>query len=191
MRIQFYFWFLFVLTGCLPSKKIELSPQPTQFPKDWMGIWKGDLKIYGSGKLRRTVPMSLEISPLNKDTTEWTYHIIYGEDREKGLRPYKMIARLPAKGLYVLDEGDNIRMENYFLDGSLYCWFNVQGQNLLSINTLKQDGTLQYDILSGPEKPISVTGGIVNEKKDTIPSVNTFLVHTVQKATLKKITPKK
>ena len=100
--------------GCTPTLKVEtkllsVSSQKDSFPISWFGRWKGNLEIYNAKGLKQTVPMMLI---MDKTDTAGIYkwHIQYGEDTAKGLRPYLLRTIDVTKGLYVCDELNSIRM---------------------------------------------------------------------------------
>ena len=101
------------------------------FPNSWAGKWKGDLNIYNATGLAQSVPMELHILPVDS-TDYFTWTIIYGPDRQAGLRPYLLKPVDQEKGVYSIDEQNTIVMENFLLGNKLYGRFEVMGNLLLS-----------------------------------------------------------
>jgi hypothetical protein len=168
-----------VMVKPFPKSKVTKD----SFPFSWFGTWEGTLDIYNSKGLSQSIPMSLEMGPT--DTIGlYKWHIIYGSDREKGLRPYYLKTIDAAKGIYQNDEMNSIKMEAYLLGGKLFCTFSVEG-NLLTSMQEKVGDTMHWEIVFGKEKEISITGNQV-VKGDTISTVKTMPVIISQRAVLKR-----
>ncbi len=153
------------------------------FPDSWAGNYGGTLEIFnGKGKAQE-VPMELHIAPTEVDSVfKWV--IIYGEDKEKGKRDYRIIKRNPEAGIYVTDELNSIVLEDYFLGGKLISRFAV-GKSLLLATYEKIGSDIHFEILSGKKGHSSETGG--ENDTDEIPKVYNYLVNVRQKAILKPI----
>jgi hypothetical protein len=164
-----------------PFPKTSISRD--SFPSSWFGTWEGTLNIYNAKGLSQSIPMSLELAAT--DTIGYyKWHIIYGTDREKGLRPYYLETIDASKGLYRNDEKNSIKMEAYLLGGKLFSNFSVEG-NLLTSMQEKVGDTMLWEIVFGKEKEVSITGNQV-VKGDTISAVKTMPVIISQRAVLKK-----
>ena len=185
-----YIWktgllFLFFLP-ILPAQNIGFQADPLNFPASWQGEWAGELEIFNASGKVQSVPMELHILPI--DTSEnYTWTIIYGEDKATGKRPYELQTIDESKGLYVIDEKNTIALEAYLLNGKLYSRFEVMGSLLLSTQE-KVGDQLLFEIISGSMEPASTTGGEKWNGED-IPEVNAFPIRVQQKAVLKLKTP--
>lgn len=153
------------------------------FPQSWFGNWVGTLQIYNAKGLAQSIPMELVMNKTDEQGV-YQWNIIYGEDREKGMRPYLLRTIDAAKGLYQCDELNSIKMESYLLGDKLFCNYSVMG-NWMTSTYEKVGDTMIFEIIFGKEKPVSETGGEV-VKGDTIPKVKTFPVLINQKAVLKR-----
>lgn len=151
------------------------------FPYSWFGTWTGNLEIYNSKGLSQTIPMELIKGKTETDGV-YRWHVIYGTDRVKGLRPYLLRTIDASKGLYVNDEMNSIKMESYYLGGKLFTNFSVEGNLLTSIEE-KEGDKMKFEIIFGKDKPVSITGNEVVDG-DTIPSVKTMPVIISQRAIL-------
>jgi hypothetical protein len=162
-----------------------LNNNKDAFPQSWFGNWEGTLEIYNAKGLAQTIPMELVMAAT--DTVGvYKWYIIYGTDREKGLRPYLLRTIDASKGHYQCDELNSIKMDSYLLGNKLFCNFIVEGNLLISV--YEKDGeNMKFEIIFGKEKPVSETGGEI-VKGDTIPKVRTLPVLINQKAVLKKKT---
>jgi hypothetical protein len=164
-----------------PFPKTAVSKD--SFPTSWFGTWEGTLNIYNAKGLSQSIPMSLELGAT--DTLGfYKWHIIYGADRAKGLRPYFLKTIDASKGQYLNDEMNSIKMEAYLLGGKLFSTFSVEG-NLLTSMQEKVGDTMFWEIVFGKEKEVSITGNQV-VKGDTISAVKTMPVIISQRAVLKK-----
>lgn len=151
------------------------------FPLAWFGNWEGTLEIHNDKGLSQKVPMELVIGATDTNGV-YQWNIVYGTDREKGLRPYILRTIDAKKGLFVCDELNGIKLESYLLGGRLFSTYIVEG-NLLTTIFEKRGETITFDIIFGKEKPVSTTGDATagNEK---IPMVRTMPVMVSQRAVL-------
>lgn len=156
--------------------------QPS-FPKSWQGNWAGTLEIFNaSGKLME-ITMELLIQP-TEDSSRYSWTIIYGENREAGKRSYELVILDREAGRYALDEKNSIVLESYLIGGRFYHWFEVEGNLLLTINSLEGD-ELVWELVGGNTEPVSTTGNkVVDGLK--IPPVKSFAVKNMQLARLKR-----
>ncbi len=165
-----------------PLSKMKLRDT---FPYSWLGLWEGDLEIYNAKGLSQKLPMQLDLAETDTSGV-FRWNIIYGTDREKGLRPYLLRTLDASKGLYQNDEVNTIKIEAYYLGGRLFSTFSVQGNLLTSIQEKKGDDMF-WEIIFGKDTPVSTTGNQV-VKGDTIPAVKTMPVLIHQRAVLKRKT---
>ena len=163
---------------------LHLLAQEKSFPATWAGKWTGQLEIYnGAGKFAE-IPMELHILPSETLPGAYSWAIIYGEDKEKGLRPYELSVVDAVKGVYLIDEKNSIKMEAYLLGNKLYQWFEVE-KNMLFNTTELVGEELHWEIISGSSEPASITGG-QKAGDEMVAQVKTFPVKTLQRARLKK-----
>jgi hypothetical protein len=164
------------------EEEVVVMPSSNKFPDSWFGTWAGELKVYNAKGLAQTVPMECKMG--KTDTAgvyEWS--IIYGTDREKGLRPYILRTIDASKGHYLCDELNTIKMESYLLGNKLFCNYSVMGNWMTSIYEKTDDGKMIFEIIFGKEKAVSESGGEI-VKGDTVPVVKAFPVIINQKAVL-------
>lgn len=83
------------------------------FPAGWSGTWHGTLDIFnGSGKVQ-SVPMWIEIHPIDTSTTgRYTFGLVYGS-KDQDWRPYELVPVAPQFGQWKVDEKNGIAMESY------------------------------------------------------------------------------
>ena len=162
----------------LPPKKGD------NFPESWFGTWEGTLDIYNAKGVQQSIPMACVMSATDTAGV-YNWHIIYGTDREKGLRPYLLRTVDASKGKYLCDEMNTIKMESYLFGNKLFCSYSVEGNALMSIYEKTADGKMLFEIIFGKEKAVSETGNQVF-KGDTIPVVKSFPIIINQRAVLTK-----
>ena len=162
----------------LPPKKGD------NFPESWFGTWVGTLEIYNAKGLKQSITMECFMSATDTAGV-FNWHIIYGSDREKGLRPYILRTIDSSKGHYVCDELNTIKMESYLLGNKLFCYFIVEGNVIMSTYEKTADGKMLFEIIFSKDKAVSETGNQV-VKGDTIPTVKTYPVIVSQRAVLTK-----
>ncbi|MBI5916361.1 MAG: hypothetical protein HY842_13370 [Bacteroidetes bacterium] len=157
----------------------------TGFPESWQGQWTGTLEIFTPAGKVQELPMELHILPKDTLPRAWSYTIIYGADKVAGTRPYELVEVDSAKGQYLIDEKNSIKMEAYLLGGKFFQWFEVQG-SLLFTSTELVGEELVWEIISGNMEPVSVTGNQLLDSED-IPPVKTFPVGVLQRARLRRL----
>ncbi len=160
--------------------------QPETFPQSWFGEYQGTLNIYKSDGLAQSIPMKMI---MGKTDTAGVYrwNIVYGDDAEKGLRPYLLRTIDAKKGIYQCDELNSIKMESYFVGNKLFCHYAVEGNDMTTVEE-KSGDTFTFEIIFGKDKSVSETGGQTKKiNGENIPPVKTFPVVIYQKAVLKKI----
>lgn len=154
------------------------------FPGAWIGNWSGELEIYSPKGKEQAVPMELRIQPIGQSGA-YTWQIIYGEDKEAGLRDYVLRTENPEVGRYMIDEQNSIAMDAILIHGKLYSRFEVMGNLLLSTAELVGE-ELHYEIISGKLEPLTVSGGEMNEEGEEMPEVKAYPVVVRQVGWLKR-----
>ncbi len=190
MKAFLHLLFFFSICMAIPTG----ASGQKEFPAAWVGHWSGTLEIFtATGKVQE-LPMELHIQPLDTMPITYTYEIRYGRDKVTGARPYELVVVDAAKGLFLIDEKNGIKMEAYYLNGKLIQWFEVEG-TLLYTTTELVNGELHWEIVSGSSSPVSTTGGTTTGGTTTgnqqvgeaeVPPVKTYPVGAMQSAVLKR-----
>lgn len=182
---------LFFTFACNPQQEsssgnnaLNARNTPAIFPDDFIGKWKGILKIYNRNIIVNEVDMQLHILPEKKED-HYSYHIIYGKDTINGLRPYTIIPNSKEEGVWSIDENNGIVLDEYIIDGKAFSLFEVGG-NLLQVTLEKNRDELIYEISVANQNAYTLTGDTIIQN-DTIPSVKNFEIKAIQKAILKKM----
>lgn len=148
------------------------------FPAEWLGKWEGKLHIRSSSA-ENEVDMSLEIIPLSEN--KWQWIIIYGSVNSKIERAYELIAEDLSKGLYKLDEKNDIVLDMLFRDNTFYSVFSVS-PNLVFAEYKLENGKLYFNVISSDITNPNVTGS----EGDNSAIVNSYVIHNIQTAVLVK-----
>ena len=171
---------LFFVFSC--TLNIGFSQEEATFPEKWEGSWVGTLEIHNASGLVQSLPMELHILPI--DTSEnYTWSIVYGENKEEGLRAYELEVLDAAKGYYRIDEKNSILLEGYFLGDKFIQVFSVNGSLLYTSTEMLNPDVLLWEIIAGSMKPVSTTGGVEFEGEE-IPEVQAYPMTVLQRARL-------
>ena len=151
----------------------------TIFPQDYLGIYKGDLKIVNaSGAV--IIPMEFHLKATDS-LSKYIYTLVYGEGEKRQERLYNLIEKDAAKGAYLIDENNGILLEAKVVDNTLYSMFEVQG-NLLTTTERFYEDHMIFEITFSNTQQKTTTGGT----SDEVPEVHSYPITVVQKATLLK-----
>ena len=155
------------------------------FPESWSGSYAGTLDIFGPSGVLQSLPMELHILPI-EDSENYTFTIIYGEDKEAGARKYILEPTDPELGLYTVDEQNTIKIEGYHRANMYIQVFSVMESQIVALTERTEDGQLIWEIIANSTTAISVTGNEIHEGEE-IPEVKTFPVNAYQRAVLSKM----
>jgi len=176
--------------ACTPVKPKVIQENTEDFipifPEDWMGCWEGDLKIYGSDGLKSVVPMAIHHEKTQRKD-EFTWALIYGEDRINGRRDYFLKTLDLKKGHFLLDERNDIFIDSYLIGNKMISDYTVEGSQITSVYTLERS-QMTFEIFYSLEDGNRLSGNSIIGN-DTIPAVISFPVKVYQKAILSKKIP--
>lgn len=150
-------------------------PAKRRFPEDWLGLWSGELVIYGSGNRQRTVPMQLRIDPDGAQRYRW--NLVYGGDE----RSYVLL--MDSSGRCAIDEQNGILLKGRCSGEEAHFRFAVEGSLLDCSYSLLNDSTLLFRIGSGGTDPSWSTGGVVADG-GSVPVVMVYDLTALQRALL-------
>lgn len=150
-----------------------------QFPQDYFGIYKGDLKIYNA-KDEQTIKMEFH---LNKTNTigKYQYMLVYIMNGNRQERNYTLIEKDIEKGQFVVDENNGILLDAKLVGHTLYFMFEVQG-NILTTTERFYNNAMDFEI-TFTEKSNQVESGTSGEEATKVIS---YPISVVQKAHLIK-----
>lgn len=153
------------------------SAAGSDFPKNWIGEWKGNMTWYQGLQERQAVPMELHILP-SDSTDHYTWRLIYGTGG-KDNRPYILKPFNKERGHWLIDEQNSIVLDQFKLGSKLCGTFTVEGNTILNCYELVGDSLL-VEFYNFQEKPIVITGG----GDSTLPKVKTYGMRSHQRAIL-------
>lgn len=173
--------FAFLLLKCMGIQ----AQNTAGFPASWEGDWTGNLDIFNAQGKWRSVEMTVEIHKIDTSTQgRYTFGLVYG-GKDKDYRPYELVPVKPEFGVWKVDEKNSIAMESYLLGPKFLCWFVVEGSRILCAYEKKDDNTMVFEIMTGPEKEVSKTGDTM-QGEEKIPQVLTYPFSGFQRAILKR-----
>ncbi|MBI1850059.1 MAG: hypothetical protein HYR85_06920 [Planctomycetes bacterium] len=126
--------------------------------------------------------MQLEIAR-TPDPTRYTWTITYDGNAGRQVRPYELVVRDAAHGVFATDEKNGVVLEARLIGGALYTEFDVGDARLLLREMLQGHGTL--------DESISFEF-VVASRRAVDPSGDPAMVtsvppNTVQRATLRRV----
>ena len=172
----FFFCLIFISTFSLAQK----STVEKSFPSNFIGKWQGKLKWYSNGKFKMEFTMRLNVQPTDS-VGKYTWQIIYGDDK-KDNRPYFLRAVDTAKGHWVVDENDGIKIDSYVAGNSIHSAFTVQNSTIMDNYTV-HGKTMDIEFFTILLKESNKTGQGTEEH----PFVDSYKVVSYQKGVLKKM----
>ncbi len=170
----------FILTIIIACFTLIAVGQQSNFPTDWAGHWKGELKWFKLGKaVPQSINMQLTISPA--DSGRWNWKIMYG-DAQQDNRPYFLIKKDTAGVHWAIDENNGIIVDQYWMANRFSGAFTVMGNTIFNTYYLENE-KMVVEFFSIVAKPIATTGQGTTEN----PSVDSYKLGSYQKAILTKV----
>ncbi len=160
-----------------------LSIGQTEFPKDFIGVWSGELKIYKhDGEISLKLPMELYIDSTSKDSL-WQWRISYFlSAKDPDVRSYFLQLKDSTTGDFEIDEKNGIVLSAKLFGNTLLSRFSVQN-NLLLIKYNFEKDSIYFETITGKENEKQKTGDI---NKEEIPIVYNYLLSGYQSAILRR-----
>jgi hypothetical protein len=116
-----------------------------RFPDAWLGNWSGTLTTLSPpDSVRNQIPISLLIAK-EPNGSGHVWRTVFNADTVRGVRPYRLIAEDPAKGMYATDEGNGILLDDTQIGNTLTSVFRVGPRVLHSTYSLRGD-TLTHQL---------------------------------------------
>ena len=151
------------------------------FPLEWVGHYKGTLKIYKENKENTIINMELIIgNPNGSGYYPWT--LIYNDE---DIREYGLEAINSDLGHYRINEFNSIQIEGYLNNGHFVSRFDVMGSDLL-VDYHRTNKGIDVSFYISKTQAETMTGGEIIAR-DTVPSVKSFPILVFQKAELLRI----
>ena len=160
------------------------SHPATTFPASWVGRWKGDVEVLGTNGDAPKFTKELVIAP-TEAADRFTWTIIYEGASGRQERPYTLVVKDAAAGLYEIDEKNGIVLPSRMLGGVMHTAFTVQGARITTREEVVGAGTSDERMLFelatfSDDQPIKTGGG-------DAPEVLGWRPTSVQRATLRRV----
>ena len=156
-----------------------LSSAQINFPNNYLGTWKGNLKMEPSGM---EIPMTLQLGPeLTKDSI-YKYVITYISPAKNDVREYELHVKDKKQGLFYIDEKNGIILEEKLLGNKLTSIFSVSG-SFLQITLELLNDEIVFEVYSWPSQ---VAKNTVSKEEGETYMVDSYRLNAYQKAILKK-----
>jgi hypothetical protein len=158
-----------------------VSNAQNNFPRDFIGKWKGTLEWYRTGTSQpQQVNMELYVLPSKDTAGQYSWHLIYGAATTDS-RPYILKPVDTAKGHWVIDELNAIVLDQFWVGNRFVGSFTVGNSTIVNSYYL-QNGDLIVEFIAYPEKASSKTG----KGSEESPFVDSYTIKSFQRAVLKK-----
>ncbi|MCC7521884.1 MAG: hypothetical protein IT220_09650 [Flavobacteriaceae bacterium] len=173
----------FVLISALFFLFQSILLAQNNFPKSWVGSYRGQLHLYTIDSIAMRVDMKLDIvQTMNDSIFQWKMTYIFNGNED--VRDYQLKLVDASKGHYIVDERNSILIDTYYRNGVLTSFFEVEKSFIISEYT-KIGEEIHFDIISGINQPI--LSGNSEQKGELIPEVMSFPINGRQEAVLIKI----
>ena len=173
----------FVLISALFFLFQSILLAQNNFPKSWVGSYRGQLHLYTIDSIAMRVDMKLDIAQtMNDSIFQWKMTYIFNGNED--VRDYQLKLVDASKGHYMVDENNSILIDAYYRNGILTSFFEVEKSFIIS-EYKKVGAEIHFDIISAKNSPNLSGNQQVNG--ETIPEVLSFPVNGRQEAVLIKI----
>lgn len=167
----------------VPVLAIENDSLRIALSKEWLGYWKGDLKIYNSQGKSSEIKMEMKIKATGDDN-KWEWSLIYLPKDKRDERNYELKAVNSRKGKYSIDEKNSIILEVNEINGILVSRFSVGDSDLLVVYRL-ENKEMMVEFFFSSQKSKQQTGS----GNEQAPLVFTYTLSNYQVAKLRKDLP--
>lgn len=168
----------FIISILIVVFSFSAEAQEKIFPKDYFGIYRGDLEITNT-KGKKSIGMEFHLTKTDSIGI-YNYKIIYIFDGKRNDRNYTLKTIDAQKGEYVIDENNGIVLGAKLVDNVLHNVFEVDG-NLLITTEAFFDDYMTFEIIFSAKKTKTVTKTTEGETE-----VISYPVTVTQKARLIK-----
>jgi hypothetical protein len=125
--------------------------QAGDFPKDFMGEWKGTLELPQQQK----VAMGLTVAPTAEG--QYRFEITYGEGEKAQVRAYILKPVKDRPDEWIIDERNGIELPCRYQHGTLYCPF-LAGEMLNDTRYRRDGDALRFELTAIDLRQAKPTG---------------------------------
>lgn len=131
-------------------------------PRQWLGVWRGEVKSEGLNGKVDTFQMELEIGE-HSDPQRLKWKMTYDGSQGKSVRNYELVASDVTAGRYAIDEGNGINIATSKIGSAFYSNFSVGGQTLTTRYELldEKPAILSFELVTAPSQP-AITSQVEN-----------------------------
>jgi len=141
-NLQRFFIFLILIFGTSNLKA-------QSFPERCEGNWKGNLFIWSQGVMSQNLTVHLTVQKLTDSLNGWIWKTTYfGDLIDPVIKDYTLHEGDTRNGIYVLDEGDGIKLLNYVFGDKMFCVFSYKRTMLTSSYELVGENLI-FEVTSG------------------------------------------
>jgi len=148
------------------------------FPDDYLGIYKGDLKITNA-RGKQSIGMEFHLTKTDS-VGIYNYALVYIIDGKPSPRNYTLKTINKEKGEYVIDENNGIVLGAKLVDNVLHNVFEVNGNLLITTEAFFED-YMTFEIVFSAKKAKTITKATEDDTE-----VISYPVTVTQKAKLIK-----
>jgi len=116
------------------------------------GVWEGSLEMYNAKSQEASSEkpkVTFTVQTIIEDSL-WTWRTDYESERFGHItKDYKLVAKDVKKGMYLLDEGDNLILDQRVIGTKMYSVFEVENMVLSASYELIGEHLI-FEVLSSP-----------------------------------------
>jgi hypothetical protein len=140
-RMKFLIFCLLLVAGSVSAQ--------ANFPRDYVGLWKGTLRVEAPGGASQETPMSLRIDSLKVRAVRGVRYGFVIQYQGQEPRKYELVVKDAPTGRYLIDEKDGIVLDAVLVNNRLISQFAVEGNLLTSMYHFQPDKITFELVFSG------------------------------------------
>lgn len=125
---------------------------------NWQGLWSGTCRSIRPGAAVQQFNTSLQIRPLTADRSRYSWILTYGSvgGRPGQVRSYEIVAVDAAKGHYLIDEKNGLKLDAHKVANQIFLPFTF-GRVLITAKYIRMNQGIVMELPSFPVQPIRRT----------------------------------
>lgn len=164
----------------------NVSFSQSNFPKKWLGIYKGNMFMENLYGVYDTVATTFELLE-TKVPNRWTYRMSYNSKKwGEMVKDYELFWNdsLKSPNLFLLDEKDGIFIQEQFVNNRFYSHFEVENRHFISL--LEQKGKDLYFEIRCTDPKLGLIKDSQKDEEGNFYQVSNYFQYTIQYVTLKR-----
>ncbi len=120
----------------------------------WKGVWSGTCRTMSVGGSAQQFGASLAIRPLSQDGSRYSWTVTYtpAGGGQRQVRPYEIVAVDRARGHYVVDEKNGLKLDAYKVANQIFMPFTI-GRVLITAKYVRLKQGIVMELPSFPVQP--------------------------------------